>query len=77
MQIAALAAGKPVKIGVIVSKCCENGTRAKFIRWPLSARRYRAAVRKTLRSGPNTRQFCDFFQICHAGFGGPITPLGR
>jgi hypothetical protein len=70
----ALVAGKQVKIGRSCAdfECCENGTKAKFIRGRSSARRHCAAVGKALKIDHNIPHFRDFFQLLRDGFGDRI-----
>jgi hypothetical protein len=74
-----LVAGKQVKIGRSCAdfECCENGTKAKFIRGRSSARRHCAAVGKALKIDHNIPHFRDFFQLLRDGFGGPNMPFAR
>jgi hypothetical protein len=57
-------------------ECCENGTRAKFIRRHRRAERP-LAVDKAPQFGPNILHFRDFFPPAGNGFGGPIMPFAR
>src|SRR6185295_6177280 len=64
---AALVPGKQVKNGTRSRanlECCENGTKAKFIRAHSSVRRHCAAVGKALKIGPNITPFRHFFDAC-------------
>jgi hypothetical protein len=64
MKHVALVPGKQVKNGHASRanfECCENGTKAKFIRAHSSVRRHCAAVGKALKIGPNIPRFRHFF----------------
>jgi hypothetical protein len=80
MKHVALVPGKQVKNGHASRanfECCENGTKAKFIRAPSSVRRHCAAVGKALKIGPNIPRFRHFFQRLPDTFRGPNTPFTR